>query len=244
MGVNRSSSRCKLSYPTLNGSTRGPLLGTVQPHLRGWRGVLSAVTIGSVGALYSSAAARSLLQPLKLPPRHEPNEAPQDIRQRWQAVMLWADTMRFFLSAFCEIADQLQARAAMRVLSAGAATRGMLQQRLSLEATAPALVLTMAPLLAGLPLLRRQRYREHSAPAQISVGLAALLWALWALWLTTRTQPHAWLTVPSLLTVAELLLRGDRGRPANESCTGPFAQERARPTSEHPRRPSSNAVKR
>lgn len=204
----RSDQRLELTYVAYYffvnlGALLGPLLGDAQFHLHGWLGALSTVAIGSLAALYSFAAARSVFQPLNLPLRHEPYEAPQDIRQRRQTVILLVSAMWIFWSAFYAVGDRLQAQVAMRAAPASGAMPSVLLQGLSSEAITPVFVLALAPLLAGLLLVARRLRREPSAPAKISLGLALLLLSLW---FSTWSHGQTLLAVLSLLTLAELLI--------------------------------------
>jgi dipeptide/tripeptide permease len=204
----RSDHRLELTYVAYYffvnlGALLGPLLGDAELHRHGWLGVLSTLAVGSVGALYSFTAARSVFQPLNLPLRHEPYEAPQDIRQRQKTLLLLVGAMWIFWSAFYAIGDHLQAQVAMHVVIPGPAMLGVLLQGLSSEAITPLFVLTLAPLLAGLLLLARRLHREPSAPAKISAGLAILLLVLW---LSMRSHAQSLFLVLSLLTLAELLI--------------------------------------
>ena len=204
----RSDQRLELTYVAYYffvnlGALLGPLLGDAQFHLHGWLGALSTVAIGSLAALYSFAAARSVFQPLNLPLRHEPYEAPQDIRQRRQTVILLVGAMWIFWSAFYAVGDRLQAQVAMRAAPASGAMPSVLLQGLSSEAITPVFLLALAPMLAGLLLVARKLRREPSAPAKISAGLALLLLSLW---LSTWSHGQTLLVMLSLLTLAELLI--------------------------------------
>ena len=204
----RSDQRLELTYVAYYffvnlGALLGPLLGDAELHRHGWLGVLSTLAVGSVGALYSFAAARSVFLPLNLPLRREPHEAPQDLRQRRQTLLLLVGAMWIFWSTFNAVGEHLQAQVAMHVITPSAAPRSVLLQGLASEAITPPFVLCLAPLFAGLLLLARRLHREPSAPAKISAGLALLLLTLW---LSTRSHAHSLPLVLGLLTLAEILI--------------------------------------
>lgn len=206
----RSDRRLELTYVAYYffvnlGALLGPLLGDAALRLHGWPGALCTLLLGSLAALYSFAAARSVFLPPNLPLRHEPYEAPTDLRQRHRTLLLLVGAMGIFWSAFYAVGDTLRAQVAARPPTAMSQSQEILVQGLSSEAITPLLVLVLAPALAALLLIARHLRREPSAPVKISVGLAILLSALWFSAGTGATT-RPWLTGLGLLTLAELLI--------------------------------------
>lgn len=201
----RSDQRLELTYVAYYffvnlGALLGPLFGLAARSLYGWRGVLAVLLLGSIGSLYAFSAARSVFLPPNLPLRREPYEAPNDLKQRRQAVLLLVAAMWIFWSAFNAVGDRLQAPALARASASDSASAGIVLQGLSSEAITPLFVLGLAPVLAALLMLVRRLHREPSAPAKIAAGLALLCLAL------GLPVEGSFLGILGLLTLAELLI--------------------------------------